>query len=264
MRATVGDGNCVSSPILEREIAFANDSAHTVLAFENADGFIEVSALVDDISEPSVGKMRLKLINAVTGASISLVDVGQRTAIRTLCDDSNCDSLLPHRRLIDQLPAGGSVSIELDEGDYNLAFVDDEQNVLRTLPEFKAERGTVETRVFVREPGLPGNQASYRANVFNALSAPAFGGPEAIGQVLFIDYVLPVQLVGMLLLVALIGVIVLARPDALRQAERRRVNQRRRVNRPLVSVISQQTGSDVLSGEYLAKLPDGSDDPDAE
>jgi len=82
--------------------------------------------------------------------------------------------------------------------------------------------------------------------------------------VLFIDYVLPVQLVGILLLVALIGVIVLARPDALAQAKRQRVNRRRRVNRPLVSVISQQTGSDVLRGDYLAKLPEGSDDPTAE
>jgi len=63
----------------------------------------------------------------------------------------------------------------------------------------------------------------------------------------------------------LIGVIVLARPDALAQAERRRVNRRRRVSRPLVSVLSQQTGSDVLRGEYLAKLSEGSDDdPQAE
>ena len=261
---TVSDGNCVSSPIFEQNLAFANDSAHTVVLFENADGIVDVRALEDDISEPSVGKMRLTLFNAVTDAQVSLVDVGQYTSIRTLCDDSACDSLLPHRRLINELPAGGSVSIELDEGDYNLAFVDGEQNILRTLADYKAERGIVETRVFVREPGIPGSQASYRANVFNALGAPSFGGPEAIGQVLFIDYVLPVQLVGMLLLVALIGVIVLARPDALAQAERRRVNQRRRVNRPLVSVISQQTGSDVLSGEYLAKLSGGSDDPDAE
>ena len=92
---------------------------------------------------------------------------------------------------------------------------------------------------------------------------PAFGSPEAVGQVLFIEYVLPVMLVGVLLLVALIGVIVLARPDALAQAERRRINRRRRVNRPLVSVIAQQTGADVLSGEYMPKLT-GGDEPNAE
>jgi len=161
------------------------------------------------------------------------------------------------------LPAGDHTSLELDEGRYNLAFVDQDHNILRTLVDYQAERGLIETRVLVREPGVPGSQASYRAAVYHALGVPAFGSPEAVGQVLFIEYVLLVMLVGMLLLVALIGVIVLARPDALAQAERRRINRRRRVNRPLVSVISQQTGSDVLRGEYLAKLPGGTDDGSA-
>ena len=195
---------------------------------------------------------------------MSLVDVGQYTARRTLCENDSCSSVIPHRKLIDQLPAGDHISIELDEGSYNLAFVDQDQTVLRTLSEYKPERGLIETRVLVREPGVPGSQPSYRAAVYNALAVPAFGSPESVGQVLFIEYVLPVMLVGVLLLVALIGVIVLARPDAVAQAERRRINRRRRVNRPLVSVISKQTGSDVLSGEYMAKLTGGSDDPAAE
>jgi len=67
----------------------------------------------------------------------------------------------------------------------------------------------------------------------------------------------------MVLLVALVGGVVRARPDAVAKAGRRRVKRRRRVNRPLVSVISQQTGGDVLSGEYLAKLPGGTDDGSA-
>ncbi len=258
---TLSDGATATSPILSEELQLVADTGLTFVVFEGADALIHAKLLEDDISEPSVGKMRLTLFNAVTDKQISLVDIGQYTAIRTLCEDSSCSSLIPHRRLIDELPSGASVSIELDEGKRNLAFVDEQQNVLRALSDYDAERGIVETRVLVREPGVPGNLGSYRAAVFNALGKPSFGSPEAIGQVLFIDYVLPVQLVGILLLVALIGVIVLARPDAQAQAERRRINKRRRVNRPLVSVISQQTGSDVLSGEYLAKLGGGSDDP---
>ena len=45
-------------------------------------------ALEDDISAPAVGKMRLTLFNAVTDKQVSLVDVGQYTARRTLCEDS--------------------------------------------------------------------------------------------------------------------------------------------------------------------------------
>ena len=262
--AGVDYGEFDSAPIYTAPYSLAPDSAHSIIFYESADGFVDVTVLEDDISAPAVGKMRLTLINAVTDKQVALVDVGQYTARGTLCDDSACDSLIPHRALIELLPAGAHISLELEAGVYNLAFVDEEQNVLRTLANYDAERGLIETRVFVREPGVPGSQPSYRAAVFNAIGAPAFGSPESVGQVLFIEYVMPVMLVGMLLLVALIGVIVLARPDALAQAERRRINRRRRVNRPLVSVISQQTGSDVLSGDYRAKLTGGADEPAGE
>ncbi len=260
----VGAGDFESAPIYSASLALAPESAHSVLFYENAEGMVDVAVLEDDINAPAVGKMRLSLINAVTDKQVSLVDVGQYTTRGTLCDDSACGSLIPHRVLIEQLPVGAHVGLELEAGTYNLAFVDEDQNILRTLADYPAERGLIETRVLVREPGVPGSQHSYRAAVFNAIGAPAFGSPESVGQVLFIEYVLPVMLVGMLLLVALIGVIVLARPDALAQAERRRINRRRRVNRPLVSVISQQTGSNVLSGDYRAKLTGGADDPAGE
>ena len=262
--AGVSDGSYVSGPVYSEPITLAPDSTYTIFFYENADEFVDVAVQEDDSSAPGVGEMRLSLFNAVADKQVSLVDVGQYTDRRTLCDDSACNALIPHRVLLGQLPVGQQTSLELEEGSYNLAFVDQEQNVLRTLSGYEAERAVIETRVFLREPGIPGSQASYRAAVFNAVGAPAFGSPESVGQVLFIEYVLPVMLVGVLLLVALIGVIVLARPDALAQAERRRINRRRRVNRPLVSVISQQTGADVLQGEYLAKLPGGSDDSPAE
>ena len=258
--AGVDDGNYVSGPIYSAAVDLAPESAHTVLLYENSEGLIEVALLADDISAPSVGKMRLSLFNAVTDKEVSLVDLGQYTARGSLCEDAACGALIPHRVLISQLPGGARTSLELDEGSYNLAFVDQDQTVLRALAGYDAQRGLIETRVLAREPGVPGSLPSYRAAVFHAMALPAFGSPEAVGQVLFIDYVLPVMLVGVLLLVALIGVIVLARPDALAQAERRRINRRRRVNRPLVSVISQQTGSDVLRGDYTAKLTGGSDD----
>ena len=257
MSVTLSDGATETLPLLDETLQLNDDDALSLLLYEDAESLLQTALLRDAVDEPAVGKMRLSLVNAVAHSSVSLVDIGQYTARRTLCDDSSCASLIPHRRLIDALPLGEGVSIELDEGNYNLAFVDGEANVLRVLAGYAAERGKVETRLLLLQPGAPGNEASYRAIAYDALGKPAFGSPDAVGQVLFIDYVLPVQLVGILLLVALIGVIVLARPDALRQAERRRVNQRRRVSRPLVSVIAQQTGADVLSGDYSPKLPGG-------
>ena len=263
LAVSVDDGNYQSSPILTESLSLAPDDARSVVLYENSAGLVDALLLADDVTAPAVGKMRLTLFNAVTDARVSLVDIGQHTAIRSLCENNACDSLLPHRTLIESLPQGDHITVELDEGTYNLAFVNQDQDILRSLPAYHARRGTVETQVFVREPSQLGGEESYRAVVFSTLARPSFGSPESIGHVLFVEYILPVQLVGMLLLVALIGVIVLARPDALAQAKRRRTNLRRRVSRPLVSVISQQTGSDVLRGEYLAKLTEGSDDPPA-
>ena len=261
--ATVSDGAYQSGEVYVETVTLAADSARSLLLYENAAGMLEFKLLEDDISAPAVGNMRLSLVNAVSDKQVALVDVGQYTDKRSLCENDSCSSILPHRVLIERLPLGEASSIQLDEGDYNLAFVDEDYNVLRTLSDYHAERGRIETRALVRESGGAGSQPVYRAAVYHAFAIPAFGSPEAVGQVLFIDYVLPVMLVGVLLLVALIGVIVLARPDALAQAERRRINRRRRVNRPLVSVIAQQTGADVLSGEYTPKLSSG-DEPGAE
>jgi NADH:ubiquinone oxidoreductase subunit 6 (subunit J) len=259
---TVSDGNYESTPIYSEVLDLEPNAAQSILLYENADAIIEVLVFEDDISPTEMGAMRLKVFNAVADETVSLVDLGQYSAIQSLCEDDSCSSLIPHKVLIEDVPFGETTTIDLDESTYNLAFVNEENDILRTLQGYEAERGVVETRVLVLEPPRLGGQAAYRAAVFSAVGSPSFGSPEAIGQVLFIDYLLPVQLVGILLLVALIGVIVLARPDAIAQAERRRVNRRRRVSRPLVSVLSQQTGSDVLQGEYLAKLTEGSDDDD--
>jgi NADH-quinone oxidoreductase subunit J len=48
-----------------------------------------------------------------------------------------------------------------------------------------------------------------------------FGGPQAIGQVLFNSYLLPFELTSFLLLVAMIGAVVLTRDSLTRSRERR-------------------------------------------
>src|SRR5690606_6520011 len=84
---------------------------------------------------------------------------------------------------------------------------------------------------------------------------PSFGGPRAIGYLLFTDFMLPFQLLGLLLLAAMIGAIVLTHREAER-AKGRGVAARRRVSRPLVNVIAAQVGQDVVGGKGgAAQLP---------
>jgi NADH:ubiquinone oxidoreductase subunit 6 (subunit J) len=84
----------------------------------------------------------------------------------------------------------------------------------------------------------------------------AFGGPAAIGQLLFTRYLLPFQLIAVLLLAAMVGAIVLTHKD---DFQPRRRDVRRRVMKPLTTVIGDQVGQDV-AGEAAPKLPEAAGD----
>lgn len=88
-------------------------------------------------------------------------------------------------------------------------------------------------------------------------TAAEFGGPKGAGQLLFTRYMLPVQLVAVLLLAAMIGAIVLTHKE---NFQPRRRDVRRRVSRPLTTAISAQVGRDVLQGEETPQLPPQEDE----
>ena len=72
----------------------------------------------------------------------------------------------------------------------------------------------------------------------------AFGSPQLIGESLFIKYVLPFEMVAILLLAAMVGAIVLAQRGDIKPKPGRPI--RRKVSRPLTAVIASQTGSNVM------------------
>ena len=80
----------------------------------------------------------------------------------------------------------------------------------------------------------------------------SFGGPQSIGQLLFTTYMLPFQLIAVLLLAAMIGAIVLTHKES---AKPRRRDVRRVVSKPLASAISAQTGTDVLATPEADDVP---------
>ncbi len=54
---------------------------------------------------------------------------------------------------------------------------------------------------------------------FSAIVAEDYGSPAAVGALLYSDYLLPFEIISVLLLVALIGAVVLSRRQARRQGE---------------------------------------------
>jgi NADH-quinone oxidoreductase subunit J len=88
-------------------------------------------------------------------------------------------------------------------------------------------------------------------------AAPAeapYGTPQQVGYSLLTTFMLPFQVVGLLLLASLIGVIVLAQRLA---KPRTKLPGRRVVSRPLTSVIAAQVGQDVaVTPADAPRLPD--------
>lgn len=91
---------------------------------------------------------------------------------------------------------------------------------------------------------------------FSAPAEAPYGTPQQVGYSLLTTFMLPFQVIGLLLLASLIGVIVLAQRVAKPKV---RAAQRRVVSRPLPSVIAAQVGQDVVTAVDAPLLPDAAE-----
>jgi NADH-quinone oxidoreductase subunit J len=238
------------------------------------DGQLPSLALVpQDVTAGAEGRTRLLVFNGYHSSSVSLVDLGPNRTLdlrrreqfdeagqplldefgNTVLVDTIADTVIASDLGFGEVP----VPVSFPAGTYSLAVVDENNTVVATWFDHEFTRDTEELILFVADYlEFLGNDAAYRPYFFSSEALPltmaaAYGSPSRVGQLLFIDYLLPVNVVGMLLLVALVGVVVLTRPDAEKQD--RRVVRRRKVSRPLTSVISTQTGGEVT--EPAPQLP---------
>ena len=197
------------------------------------------------------------------------------------------NTVITDKVLVEDVPFGSaSGSITIDEGTHTLAYttVTGEQvqaypapesedaafepgetqatpivlnrsfDVLRRDRNVEVARNTEQLVILSAERLIDDNLRPIAVAVV-APTLPSFGGPHSVGQTLFTEYVLPVQLVGILLLVAIIGAIVLTRHGE--EVAERRLTGRRKVSRPLASVIATQTSHEV--GGKTPKLPESGD-----
>jgi len=245
--------------------------------------FISLASMENSFVAPRAGNARFVVNNLYSEAPLTLVDLGPNEVVDTrqrdvldadgepvfaeipvladngeplLDDDGNPvieqGDVLRESYISDRVIASGlefgvpSEPSEFGDGTYTLAFVDpaDENAIVLFLRDYEIAANTEHSVIMVGE--TTGN--STRARILDGdgeqlvvRTNADFGSPASIGQILFTDYLLPVNLVGFLLLVGLVGVIVLTRPEG--QKRERRQTRRRKVSRPLVNVISQQTGS---------------------
>ena len=236
-----------NAPVNTTELALEPGDMFTGVAtgaFNLDEQSLAVTLLDNDTSDVGNKEGRLVIFNAFSEDTLTLVDPGSDDALDVRPDGSFIDRVVADE-LVYNTPAEIAT---FPAGTYNLRFVNTSGEEVYEMREYELGVDEEDTVILIPDIAAPvgPNEAPLPTVVtgLNFETLPTFGSPRGIGLILFTTYILPVNLVGFLLLVALIGVIVLARPKA--PGRETRKTRRRRVSRPLVSVISDQTGGDVV------------------
>ncbi|MEO8613433.1 MAG: NADH-quinone oxidoreductase subunit J [Chloroflexota bacterium] len=225
-------------------------SAFTAIAYGKSSAPV-VAVTPDNIETVEARSGRITFFNAYPDVkTVNLVDLGSPT---TATDDKVIASgLQPSQTFV--MPA-----VSEDTTVTSWAFVDGDNanNVLFRLDDallFNVKRDTSQLLILGGHQVANGATTIVRAIALPLVTkaVPSFGGPQAIGQLLFTQYMLPFQLIAVLLLAAMIGAIVLTHKES---AKPRRRDVRRVVSKPLAAAISAQTGTDVMATSQTEDVP---------
>ncbi|MCC6617034.1 MAG: NADH-quinone oxidoreductase subunit J [Anaerolineae bacterium] len=273
------------------EVAFNDQTVASDLAFGSASEFVQVPAGDYSVTlTPQDGAPITTSVSLEGGTTQSLIAYGEGDAVTfaVVPDDLSTVSEARTSRIVvfnaydpenpislvdfgssfsatDTTTYAGEVAygaysepVLVPEGTYDFAYITgadvpdvDGEPVLYRNREYELPRDESQLVVVMPERLFDGSlRAAAAPFVDNARAS--FGGPRAIGTLLFIDYMMPFQMLAMLLLAAMVGVIVLTRHHI--PGAKERINVRRRVSRPLTNVIASQVGHEVAE-ETPSQLP---------
>jgi NADH:ubiquinone oxidoreductase subunit 6 (subunit J) len=234
-------------------LSLATGTTQTVVTY--GEGSTPLFAVIpDDLSTiAGVRGSRVTFFNAFDAATpVSLVSFGS--------EFDNNDTLT----YVDEVAYGAaSAPVVLEAGSYDLAYIagsdvpeSDNETVLFRQRDYALPRDHAQLFVLTAERQFDGTLRAQGLPV-SVEARPLFGSPRAIGTLLFIDYMLPFQLLAILLLAAMVGAIVLTRQHV--SPTKPRLAVRRRVTRPLTNVIASQVGHEVVE-EHSPRLPAQTDE----
>jgi NADH-quinone oxidoreductase subunit J len=240
--------------VMQHELVLVPGITGTVI-FYNEGGEATAKLVPDDLTAVEDENSRVTIFNAFDQvAAISVVDFGS--------DFNDEDTQI----ILGDIPLGqlvGPLVIPENTDLRNWAVIEagNDNNVLARLSAETSgiEAGNATLLVVGADTRLEDTVRALAAPL--AVIAPAtFGSPTNVGQLLFSRYMLPMQMVSVLLLVAMVGAIVLThRPKVAAELVRARLG-RRRVSRPLTSVIASQVGHDISQPSTAEQLPESTEE----
>jgi NADH:ubiquinone oxidoreductase subunit 6 (subunit J) len=217
-----------------------------------------VSLIQNNLEAVDSRTARLAVFNGYS-QPVNLVDFGSES------DNTLTNLALRDDRIVQaNIPPGSLVELPLLSEDTSMRSwvftgVDDNQKDLSKLPRiatldnaevYSVKRDTSQLLVIGAETLLGGGTRNVAIPLVDKAVEP-FGSPQSIGNLLFSKYMLPFQLIAILLLAAMVGAIALTHKEGF--VPRRR-DIRRKVMKPLTNVIGDQIGQDV-GADNLPQLP---------
>jgi NADH:ubiquinone oxidoreductase subunit 6 (subunit J) len=234
-------------------------NAYTAVAYGGTQSTPPSVSLVESNLESVDSRTaRLAVFNG-TGQPVNLVDFGAES------DNNETKLELRDDHIVQgNIQPGSLVELPLLSEDTSMRSwvftgVDDNQKDLSKLPRiaslnntevYNLKRDTAQLLVLGTENLLGGGTRNTAIALVDKVVEP-FGSPQAIGNLLFSKYMLPFQLIAILLLAAMVGAITLTHKEGFQP---RRRDVRRKVMKPLSNVIGDQIGQDV-GGEVVPQLP---------
>lgn len=183
-----------AEPLLEQTMALVSEDVVSLTLIGDLEAPLVVAAREDVAHNDETHHLRVTVVNAL--ASRDAVDVLNEDAQSVLVQDLGYGE------------ASDSLSIDSSTHVIGVYPPGDTQGQLAALEDVDLKADTSVLVVFL-EKRLPDN--SFVDVVVNLVTEtlPPFGSPAHVGQLLFSKYVLPFEMVALLLLVAMIGAIVL-------------------------------------------------------
>ena len=217
-----GADPATEAPAMLGELVLAEGDVASLVAM-GADGAFQLVRMEDNPTPVADDEARLSLLNALPdAASVDLVDPGLPL------DENDSTVLIPAasygevvETLVVDATAGRTLAV-LPAGDLTA-------NPYVTYRDLALEGGS--NNLIIPAPErLTDGSTRVAVMVISSVAAPLFGSPEMVAETLYTRYLLPFELVSVLLLAAMVGAIVLTRRELVAETRPRRPV----VRRPLV------------------------------
>ncbi len=195
------------------ELVLSNGDVVTMVAV-GANGVFQLVRLEDNPLPPGPNQARLTILNALPDVpAIDLVDPGLPSADDTTVLIASAGFAEPVETLLVDAAEARTLAVQQtgSAGDRPLA-------TYRDLPLME---GTNNLLIAAPEQLPSGTRRIAPVHVAQA-AQPLFGSPDMVAQALYTDYLLPFEMVSVLLLAAMIGAVVLARHDLVQESRPRR------------------------------------------